>query len=249
MAMPAAVALRCAAHQRRRRAAGELPLPLLPLPRYHSASHRGAAANDAALPPCCQAGHRHRAAVALPIALLPLMTPCCRRTAITLPIALLPLMTPCCCRAAKLAAAAALLPPPRYRPHPAAMLPATAALLPRCRCRLRFYCHRCRRRLRLRTSANAAADALPRRCRVGQSFRRLVSRLIGWLVGPNASTTSSGLTFRVHDRSPNLDPDLDRAKKTGTRSVPGKKICSRWPANANRFFARSRSSPKKRPCF
>ncbi len=176
-AMPAAVALRRAAHRRRRRAAGELPLPLPPLPRCHSASHRGAATNDTELPPRCQAGHCHRTAVVLPIALLPLMTPCCR------------------C-AAKLAAAAALLPPPRYRRHPAATLPAIAALLPRCRCRLCFYrCRRRRRRRRLRASAAAAANALPRRCRVGRLFRQLVSWLIGRLVGPNVSRTSSGLTF------------------------------------------------------
>jgi hypothetical protein len=63
---------------------------------------------------------------------------------------------------------------------------------------------------------------------------------------PSASTTSSSLTFRVHDHSPNLDPDLDRAKKSGSRSGPGENLIG-WPANQSKFFAQSRSGPKKRP--
>jgi hypothetical protein len=58
---------------------------------------------------------------------------------------------------------------------------ATAALPPSCRCRcLHFYSHHCCHR-RHRTSA--AADALPRCCRVGRSFWRLFGWLVGRLVG------------------------------------------------------------------
>jgi hypothetical protein len=54
----------------------------------------------------------------------------------------------------------------------------------------------------------------------------LVGLLIGWLVGPIASyTTSSGSTFGFHDCSPNLVPNLDRAK-----NLVG------WPANRPDFL-------------
>ncbi len=123
--MPAAVALRRAAHQHRRRAAGKLSLPLPPLQRCHSASHRGAAADDPALPPRCQAGHRHRTAIAL----LPLMTPCCRRASHRAAAADDAVLPPRCqaSRRRRVIATAALLPPPcchvaRHR-RPAAALP------------------------------------------------------------------------------------------------------------------------------
>jgi hypothetical protein len=135
---------------------------------------------------CCRASRRGAAA---DDAVLPLRCQASRRRHV---IATATLFLPPCCHAA------------RHR-RPAALLPLSSLFLlssllpppPRfCRCR------------------RAAVDALLRRCRVGWSFWRLVGRLIGWLVGPNASyTTSLGLTFQVHDCSSNLGPDLDRAKK------------------------------------
>ena len=61
---------RCRRDARRRRTAGKLPLP--PSPCYRRASHSGADADDATLPPCCLAGRCRRAsAVTATAALLP----------------------------------------------------------------------------------------------------------------------------------------------------------------------------------
>ena len=121
------------------RDAGKLPLspppPLPPpSPRCCHASCRGAAANDAVLPPQCQAGHCHRAAVATATA--PLLPPrCCHAARRRHPTAVLLPSLPRCYRHLRAAAAIAVPPPP----------------LPRC-CRF----HRC-----AATTANAIALTLP----------------------------------------------------------------------------------------
>jgi hypothetical protein len=68
------------------------------------------------------------------------------------------------------------------------VLPATAALLPRC-------CRAAAVAFIFIVIVVAAVNALTQRCWVGWSFWWLVSRFIGRLAGPNVSTTYWGLTF------------------------------------------------------
>jgi hypothetical protein len=174
------------------------------------------------------------AAVALPTHCSPTPPPPCHcHAAIVSPAVVLPLMMLRCRRAAKLAAAAALLPrfPPRCcQASRRRRVIITAMLLPPPCCRAARHRRPAAPLLLLpsflsspsppppppppfRQRRRAAADALPQRCWVGRSFWRLVGRLIGWLVSLKVSSmTSLSLTFRGHDHSPNLDPNLDRAK-------------------------------------
>ncbi len=137
-AMPADVALpmHCPPsppHCHQAAAAGELPLPPPPPPppRCHRTSCRGAAANDAALPPRCQAGRpatalppplplprycRHRAIAANLLPRCPPPPPCCRcRCRAATVVATPPAPLPCCRRHRRAAAASALTPPPPPR--------------------------------------------------------------------------------------------------------------------------------------
>jgi hypothetical protein len=122
--------------------------PRLHQPSNQPTTHRGAAANNAALPPSCQAGRGLRAAAATGATILS-QQPSCRAARRRHPA---PVPLPPCHRRHRAAAAVAMrtLPPPHCHRHRADTTATTAALTPP---PLPRFCLRCHR------SAAAAAAA------------------------------------------------------------------------------------------